>query len=151
MPNRTQRTPPRKSKGTIQVSEVRQQQVAALRAQNVSKRAIGRKLGMATKTIQRILSQGEYQIIVQQGRSKLAELVPRAADVLGYFLTKKRMGRLTDKSADVAIAILTGLQVFIPKTHTDVGIAQPNKYDGWTKEQILEYINTGKKPNEEEF
>ena len=51
----------------------------------------------------------------------------------------------------MAIAILNGLQVFVPKSRTDIAVAHPNEFEGWTKEQILKFIHTGKKPNEEEF
>ena len=137
-----------KPKGALSTSELKQQEVVGLRAQNISKAAIAKATGLDRKTVTRILSQGEYQLIVQRGRSELAALIPRAIGVLAYFLKKKVK---TDKCADVAISILTGLQVFVPKSRTDIAAAQPNKYEGWTKEQILEYIQTGKKPNEEEF
>jgi len=140
--------PPRKRKGTLSTSEIKQQQVVKPRAAGASQRAISREVGLARHTVKRILSQGEYQLMVQRGRSQLAELVPRATGVLAYFLKRKKK---TDKIADVAIAILNGLQVFVPKSRTDIAVAQPNEFEGWTKEQILEYIHTGKKPNEEEF
>ena len=144
----TQTVPPRKRKGTLSTSEIKQQQVVKLRAAGASQRAISREVGLARHTVKRILSQGEYQLMVQRGRSELAELVPRATGVLAYFLKRKKK---TDKVADVAIAILNGLQVFVPKTRTNVAVEQPNEFEGWSKEQILEYIHTGKKPNEEEF
>ena len=149
VPNGSKGTRPRKPLG-LQIAETKQHEIALRRANGESKTSIAKSLGMSRKTINRVLSQGEYQSIVQLGRSRLAELVPRAGDVLKYFLNTKRKGRLPDKAADVALAILTGLQVFVPKSRTDIAAAQPNKYEGWTKEQILEYIQTGK-PNEEEF
>jgi len=144
----TQRVPPGKTKGTLSTSEIKQQQMVKLRAAGASQRAISTEVGLARHTVKRILSQGEYQLMVQKGRSELAALVPRATSVLVYFLKRKKK---TDKVADVAIAILTGLQVFVPKSRTDVAAAQPNEFDGWTNEQILDYIHTGKKPGEEEF
>jgi len=53
--------------------------------------------------------------------------------------------------ADLAIAIRTGLQVFVPKSRTDIAVARPNEFEGWTKEDLQTYMHTGKKPGEEEF
>ncbi len=86
----TQRVPPRKRKGTLSTSEIKQQQVVKLRGAGASQRAISREVGLARHTVKRILSQGEYQLMVQRGRSQLAELVPRATGVLAYFLKRKK-------------------------------------------------------------
>lgn len=107
---------PRKPVG-LQIPETKQHEIATRRAAGESKTAIAKSLGMAWKTVNRVLSQGEYQLLVQKGRSALAELVPQATGVLAYFLKRKKK---TVKVADVAIAILTGLQVFVPKSRTDI-------------------------------
>lgn len=119
------------------------------RASGESKTAIAAAMGINRKTVTRVLSQGEYQLLVQKCRSQLVGLLPRAARVVERLLKQKR---ITNKQADVAISVLTGLQVFIPRSRTDIAPTQPNEFEGWTKEQILKYIHTGRRPGQtEEF
>ena len=91
----------------------------------------------------RVLSQPEFIKLVQKSRSVLVEMLPRASQVVRFFLHKKKP---TDKSADVALRMLEGLQVLIPKSRVDVAPAQAKEFEGWTREPVEEYITTGKRP-----
>src|ERR1700693_1115199 len=141
VPKGSKRKRPRKPVG-LQIPETKQLEIAMRRAAGESKTTIAKSLGMARKTVNRVLRQGEYQLLIQRCRSQLAELLPRAARVVERLLKQKR---ITNKQVDVAIAVLTGLQVLVPRSRTDVALAQPNEFEGWSKEQILEYIHKSKK------
>jgi len=138
---------PKKPHG-LQIPETVQHEVVVRRMQGKSKTAIGKSLGMARKTINRILGQGEYSQMVQMGRSRIALLIPKAVEVVGHHLNRKT----TDKAVDVAIEILKGVQVLVPRSRADLAPAMPDEFEGWTDEQLLHFAETGERPGgTEEF
>jgi hypothetical protein len=109
VPKRSKGKRPRKPVG-LQVPETKQHEIAMRRAAGESKTALAKSLRMARKTVNRVLSHGEYQLLIQRCRSQLVGLLPRAARVVERLLQQKRV---TNKQVDVMIAVLTGLQLFI--------------------------------------
>ena len=138
---------PRKPPG-LQIPETIQHEVVVQRIQGKSKTAIAKSLGMARKTINRILSQGEYSELVQIGRSQITMLIPKAVEVVRHQLNRKTTG----KAADVAIEILKGLQILVHRSRTDLAPAMPDEFEGWTDEELLRFAETGERPGgTEEF
>ena len=141
---------PRKRRG-LHMAETKQHDIVVRRAAGETKSSIAKSMGISRETVARVLSQGEYQHIVQKARSQLADLVPKAIKVIEYFLTNEKRNK-TDKAADIALAVLHGLQVLVPRARTDIAAAQSDEFEGWTREDIEKYIQTGKRPGQtEEF
>ena len=135
---------PKKRRG-LKMAETRQHAIVLRRAAGETKSSIAKSMGISRETVARVLSQGEFQELVQKSRSELINLLPRAAGVLRYFLNKKHP---TNKSADVALKMMEGLQVLIPKSRVDVAPVQAKEFEGWTTEQLETYIQTGKRPGD---
>ena len=127
------------------MAETRQHAIALRRAAGETKSSIAKSMGISRETVARVLSQGEFVELIQKSRSELMNMLPRAAGVLRHFLDKKQP---TNKSADVAMRILEGLQVLVPKSRVDVAPVQAREFDNWTREQVEEYITTGKRPGD---
>ena len=141
---------PRKRRG-LKMAETKQHAIVVRRAAGETKSSIAKSMGISRETVARVLSQGEYQHIVQKARSQLADLVPKAIKVIEYFLTNEKRSK-TDKAAEVALSVLHGLQVLVPRARADVVSAQLDEFEGWTREEVEEYIHTGKRPGQtEEF
>ena len=137
---------PRKRRG-LKMAETMQHAIVVRRVAGETKSSIAKSMGISRETVARVLSKGEYQLIVQKARSQLADLLPTAIEVIEYFLTNEKRNK-TDKAADIALAVLQGLQVLVPRARADVAMAQIDEFEGWTCEEVEEYIQTGKRPGD---
>ena len=137
---------PRKRRG-LKMAETMQHAIVVRRVAGETKSSIAKSMGISRETVARVLSKGEYQLIVQKARSQLADLLPKAIRVIEYFLTNEKRNK-TDKAADIALAVLQGLQVLVPRARADVAMAQIDEFEGWTCEEVEEYIQTGKRPGD---
>ena len=139
---------PRRRRG-LKMAETKQHEIVVRRVAGETKSSIAKSMGISRETVARVLSQGEYQHIVQKSRSQLADLLSKAIKVIEYFLTNEKRNK-TNKAADIALAVLHGLQVLVPRSRADVAMAQDDEFEGWTDEQIEKYIATGQRPGEPE-
>jgi len=125
-------------KGKMLTPKSVQDRVIARKLAGQSNRQIARQLALHHGTVGKILSQAEVQVMLNEYRQSAINLVPKAIKVCSY--------RLDRKDGKIAIEILKGTQVFVTKQGQNVTHNVAHHFDGWTDEQIEQYIKTGERP-----
>jgi|GEM_PF-2368091 len=125
-------------KGKMLTPKSVQDRVIARKMAGQSNRQIARQLGLHHGTVGKILSQAEVQMMLNEYRQCAIELVPKAIKVCSY--------RLDRKDGKIAVEVLKGTQVFVTEQDQNVTHNVAHDFDGWTDEQIEQYIKTGERP-----
>ena len=125
-------------KGKMLTPKTVQDRVIARKFAGQSNRKIARQLGLHHGTVGKILSQAEVQVMLNEHRQSAIELVPKAIKVCNY--------RLDRKDGKIAVEVLKGTQVFVTKQDQNLTHSVAHEFDGWTDEQLEQYIKTGDRP-----
>ena len=124
----------------------KQAMVMAKSLVGMSQREIAETENLHRGTVKRILSQDDFRRAVQEGRSHLFRLIPKALEVYERELNSRR--RTKEKFA-IARHVVDGTQVAIPRTEQLQGTMEPDIQE--RSEEELEFAMRFKRwPTDEE-
>ena len=115
-----------------------QTRIVVTSAAGRSQRDTSRELGLSRNTVARVLSQAEYQELLGLFRDQLLELVPESLCVARH--------RLRQNSEKMAIEVLRGTQVAVPRQEAEV--IERDEFSGKTTAELLWYADHGAWPGE---